>query len=368
MIFDKNIKYKDVLILAFIGIVGYKVIDNYTYIFDFLKKVTSIVLPFIYAFVFAYILNPIMKLFENRFKLKRGMAILFTYLLIVGLVALVSIFVIPSVVESIISITSEIPTYAEIVQTKVNIIIKEENIYDVLKAAGVIEYISSMSAKIGTIIISILEGSISSIFSITTNIVKILFGFLISIYVLFDKELLLSHCKNILYMIIKKERADKVIGAIKIYNEMIGIYVGTKALDSLIIAIIALIGLLILNAPYAVLITIIVGFSNMIPYFGPLVGEAVGFIIGIFVSLPMAIAIFLFLLAVQQFDAWYLEPKLVGKKVGVRPFMIVLGVTVGGGLFGAIGMILGSPTVATLKIAYDNKVKKIKEVNKLSKN
>lgn len=366
MIFDKNLKYKDILILALIGIIGYKVIDNYTFIFDFLKKITSIISPFIYAFIFAYILNPIMKLFESKFKLKRGMSILLTYLSIVGLIALVAIFIIPSVVESIISITSEIPTYVEIVQNKVNAIIREENIYDVLKDAGVIEYISSMSAKIGTIIISILEGSVSSIFSITTNIVKILFGFLISIYVLFDKELLLSNCKNILYMTIKKEKADKFISAIKIYNDMIGIYVGTKALDSAIIAIIALIGLLIIKAPYAALITIIVGFSNMIPYFGPLVGEAVGFIIGIFESLPMAIAIFIFLLAVQQFDAWYLEPKLVGKKVGVRPFMIVLGVTVGGGLFGAVGMILGSPTVATLKIAYDNKLKKIKEVNKLA--
>ncbi|WP_294350454.1 AI-2E family transporter [uncultured Clostridium sp.] len=364
MIFNKNIKYKDILILALIGIIGYKLIDNYSYIFDFLKKITSIISPFLYAFVFAYILNPIMRLFENKLKLKRGMAILLNYLLIVGVIVLVLIFVIPSVIESIVSITSEIPTYAEIVQNKVNEIIQEENIYDALKAAGVLEYISSMSSKIGTIIISILEGSVSSIFSITTNFVKILFGFLISIYVLFDKEILLSNLKTVTYMILKKERAEKIITALKIYNEMIGIYVGTKALDSAIIAIIALIGLIIIKAPYAILLTIIVGFTNMIPYFGPLVGEVVGFIIGIFVSLPMAIAIFVFLLAVQQFDAWYLEPKLVGKKVGVRPFMIILGVTVGGGLFGAVGMILGSPTVATLKIAYDKKVKILKESNK----
>lgn len=364
MIFDKNIKYKDVLIFTLIAIIGYKLIDNYSYIFDFFKKIMSIISPFLYAFIFAYILNPIMKLFENKLKLKRGMAILLTYLLIVGVIVLVLIFVIPSVIESIVSITSEIPAYAEIVQNKVNEIIQEENIYDALKAAGVLEYISSMSSKIGTIIISILEGSVSSIFSITTNIVKILFGFLISIYVLFDKEILLSHLKTVIYMILKKERSEKIITALKIYNEMIGIYVGTKALDSAIIAIIALIGLIIIKAPYAILLTIIVGFTNMIPYFGPLVGEVVGFIIGIFVSLPMAIAIFVFLLAVQQFDAWYLEPKLVGKKVGVRPFMIILGVTVGGGLFGAVGMILGSPTVATLKIAYDKKAKILKESNK----
>ena len=129
MIFDKNIKYKDILIFTLIAIIGYKLIDNYSYIFDFFKKIMSIISPFLYAFIFAYILNPIMKLFENKLKLKRGMAILLTYLLIVGVIVLVLIFVIPSVIESIVSITSEIPAYAEIVQNKVNEIIQEENIY-----------------------------------------------------------------------------------------------------------------------------------------------------------------------------------------------------------------------------------------------
>ena len=189
---------------------------------------------------------------------------------------------------------------------------------------------------------------------------RIVLGFLISIYVLIDKEGFKEHTKLILCMIFKKERGEKIISWFKLYNKMIGIYVGTKALDSLIIGLLALVGLLIIRAPYAIVIAIVVGFTNMIPYFGPLIGEIVGGIIGIFVSPTMAFIIVGYLLVLQQFDAWYLEAKLVGKKVGVRPFLIILAVFVGGGLFGSIGMILGSPTMATIKIMYERKVEKYK--------
>lgn len=360
MFIDRNIKYRDILIVALIGFAGYKFIDNYEYIFAVLKKFYSILTPFIYALVFAYILNPIMKFFEKRFKLKRGLSILITYLCIIGTISLISIFVVPNVIDSIISMISEVPQYMTIVQEWIDKLMENKDIYTVVSEAGLTDYISLITSKTGSFIISALEGSISSVFTITTNLVRIVLGFLISIYVLIDKEGFKEHTKLILCMIFKKERGEKIISWFKLYNKMIGIYVGTKALDSLIIGLLALVGLLIIRAPYAIVIAIVVGFTNMIPYFGPLIGEIVGGIIGIFVSPTMAFIIVGYLLVLQQFDAWYLEAKLVGKKVGVRPFLIILAVFVGGGLFGSIGMILGSPTMATIKIMYERKVEKYK--------
>jgi len=364
VVFDKNIKYRDILIVALVGFIAYKFVDNYEYIFNVVKNIYSIVTPFVYALIFAYILNPIMKIFEKKLKLNRGLSILLTYLSILAVIALISIFVVPSLVDSVISMISEVPQYTTVVQEWLNKLMENKDIYNFVSEVGLVDYLSVITSKTGTIIVNVLESSISSIFTITTNIVKIVLGFLIAIYVLLDKEGFEQHAKLMLCMIFNKQRGEKIISWIRIYNKMIGIYVGTKALDSLIIGLLALVGLLIIRAPYSIVIAILVGFTNMIPYFGPLVGELVGGIIGIFVSPTMAFMIIIYLLILQQFDAWYLEPKLVGKKVGVRPFLIILAVFVGGGIFGPIGMILGSPTMATIKIIYERRVEKYIERSK----
>ena len=343
----------------------YKFIDNYEYIFTALKSFYSIVTPFIYALVFAYVLNPVMKLFEKRFKLKRGLSILLTYVSILGIIALIAVFVVPNIMDSIVSMISEVPWYMTTVQDWINKLMENKDIYSVLKETGLVDYLSAITSKTGSMVVGILESSISSIFVIATNMVKIILGFLIAIYVLLDKEMFKEHAKLIICMIFKRERGEKIVGWIKLYNKMIGMYVGTKALDSLIIGLLALVGLVVMRAPYSILIALVVGFTNMIPYFGPLVGEIVGGVVGIFVSPTMALMIVIYLLILQQFDAWYLEAKLVGKKVGVRPFLIILAVFVGGGLFGPVGMILGSPTMATIKIMYDKRVKAYKEKNEL---
>lgn len=363
--FDKNIKYRDIFIVALVGFIGYKFIDNYEYIFTALKSFYSIVTPFIYALVFAYVLNPVMKLFEKRFKLKRGLSILLTYVSILGIIALIAVFVVPNIMDSIVSMISEVPWYMTTVQDWINKLMENKDIYSVLNETGLVDYLSVITSKTGSMVVGMLESSISSVFVIATNMVKIILGFLIAIYVLLDKEMFKEHAKLIICMIFKRERGEKIVGWIKLYNKMIGIYVGTKALDSLIIGLLALVGLIIMKAPYSILIALVVGFTNMIPYFGPLVGEIVGGVVGIFVSPTMALMIVIYLLILQQFDAWYLEAKLVGKKVGVRPFLIILAVFVGGGLFGPVGMILGSPTMATIKIMYDKKVEVYKEENKV---
>lgn len=132
----------------------------------------------------------------------------------------------------------------------------------------------------------------------------------------------------------------------------------------MIIGSLALIGLTILKVPYAPLLALIVGITNMIPYFGPLVGIVISFVVTLFSSPLQAVVVAMLLFALQQFDAWYLEPKLIGKKVGVSPLGIIFGVTLGGGILGPVGMILGSPTMATARIYYNKLVDRFKESNK----
>lgn len=363
MFINKNIKYKDILIFMLTIVVGYIIIKNYNVFFTFITRFLSIISPFVYALIIAYCLNPLMNIFEKRLKFNRGLSITLTYITVLSLIALAFIYILPNIVNSIISMTSEVPKYVQIVQRWINTALQNENLYDLIKDVGLLDYLSVLSSKFGSTLMTILEGSVSSIFSATASLVKVVLGFLIAIYVLLDKERLKRGTKILIYMLLKEEKGTCIINWIKIYNKMIGLYIGTKAIDSAIIGTIALVGLLIMKAPYAGLLSLIVGVTNMVPYLGPLVGEIVGLFIGLFVSPMMAITMFLFLFVLQQFDAWYLDPKLIGESVGVKPFFIILSLTIGGGYFGIIGMLLASPTIATIKIYFDQKVAIFKSQN-----
>jgi predicted PurR-regulated permease PerM len=345
------------------GVIGYKIIDNYDYFFNIVNKILSIISPFIYAMICAYVLNPVAKFFEEKFKMKRVMAIAITYCMIVTLVIIILFFTIPSIIDSILNITVEIPEYMEVVQKWINTILENEKIKTLLIQAGLLNKFEEISNQIGTLIMELLQYLAVYLVSFTSNLVNLVLGFLISMYVLADKEKFVKGAITITYMILKEEKGTKLISFIKTYNKMIGIYIGIKAIDSAIIGVIALTGLLIVGAPYAPLLALVVGVTNMIPYFGPLVGEIVGGVVAIFISPMKALIVVILLICIQQFDAWYLDPRLIGKKVGISPFGIILGVTIGGGLCGPIGMLLGSPTIGTIKIYYENFFLKFKEKN-----
>lgn len=364
MIVNKNMKYKEILIFALIGIAGYKIIDNYKYFFGIVSKLITILTPFIYAFICAYVLDPIVKLFERKFHIKRSISILLTYCILIGVVFVGLFFTIPSVVDSILNITSEIPNYVLKVQEFINLLISNERINELIVQSGFMTQIQELTTHIGEISMNILQGIALYLVSITSNIVNIVLGFLISIYVLIEKKNIMRVAKTTVYMILKEKKGTFLLSFIRTYNKMIGMYVGIKAIDSMIIGSMALIGLIILKIPYAPLLALLVGITNMIPYFGPLVGIVISSGVTLFSSLIQAVAVAVMLFALQQFDAWYLEPKLIGKKVGVSPLAIILGVTLGGGILGPIGMILGSPTMATARIYYNKIVEKFKESNK----
>jgi len=319
--------------------------------------------PFIYAMICAYVLNPIASFFEGKFKMTRVVSIAITYFMIVDLVFIVLFFTIPSIIDSILNITQKMPTYVEIVQKWINTLLENERIKGLIIQAGLLNKFEEISSQIGKVAIGLLQNLAMYLVSFTSNLLNVILGFLISVYVLADKEKFVKGARIITYMILKEEHGTKLITFIRTYNKMIGVYIGIKAIDSAIIGSIALIGLVVVGEPYAPLVALVEGVTNMIPYFGPLIGELVGAVVAIFISPMKALIVFILLLCIHLFDAWYLDPKLIGKKVGVSPFGIILGVTIGGGFWGPVGMLLGSPTMATINIYYEKVLLKFKENN-----
>ncbi len=338
--------------------------ENYPYFFKIIEKLWSLLLPVVYGFIIAYILNPLVKVIKKKFKIKEGMAILSSYLLLIVLIIVISIFLIPNMINSTIDIASNVPLYIKEAQGWIDGILNVNSIHEIIINTDVMNNLNELVSQFGTMAITLLEGTIGYIFVFSSQLVKLFLGLLISIYVLIDKDRIIRESKKITFLIFKEKIARKLIEFVRIYHRLIGEYIGIKAIDSSIIAVMALVLLSLAKTEYAFLLAVIVCITNMIPYFGPLIGEIIGFLVNVFVSPTKGIVVFLVLLALQLFDGWYLDPKLIGDKVGVRPLYIIVAVLIGGGFFGAIGMLLASPTVATLKIYYERLMKKNQEIIK----
>lgn len=368
--FEKQLKYKELIItvvaIILISTVGVKIIENFSYFFEIIEKITALSMPFVYGLIIAYILNPIVNIFEKKVKLKKGIAILLTYALLIGAVTLIGVYFIPNIVESTLEIARSIPNYITDIQNWANEFLNREEVKGIITSTGTFDNINALITQFGTMAVSILEGSVGRILSISSQVFNFIIGLLVSIYVLTDKERFISGSKRLGFIILKPKRAEKLIEVVRIYHKMVCTYIGIKAIDSSIIGAMAFILLTLVKSEYAALLAVVVGITNMIPYFGPFIGEIIGFLINIFVSPVKAITVFLTLLSLQMFDGWYLDPKLIGNKVGVRPFFIIFAVVIGGGFYGPIGMLLASPTAAVINIYFIKMMERNKELTVLA--
>ena len=280
-----------------------------------------------------------------------------------GIIAFIAVYGIPGIVDNIKSMVVDLPRYMESIEKFVEDILQKDQIINLINTVGIKINIYDYLDKISKIAMSTIEGSINTIVNFSASILNFVLGILISIYVLLDKDRLLKGGKRFLLLVLKEEKALKVIEFLKIYNKTIGSYIGIKAVDSAIIGILAFILLNLVDSQYALVLSVIVAITNMIPYFGPLVGELIGFLINVFISPTKGIIVALTLFALQMFDGWYLDPKLVGDRVGVRPFWLIYAVVIGGGFFGPFGMLLASPTVAVIKRYYEKILEKRNLIN-----
>ena len=192
--------------------------------------------------------------------------------------------------------------------------------------------------------------TLSKAINFTSSFVKAIFGVIVSIYLLKDKESFISTTKKIIYSFFSKTHAESIISFGSHANTVFNKFILGKALDSLIIGLLCFLGLYLLKIPYASLISLIVGVTNMIPYFGPFIGAIPAILITLITSTSITSAIFvaILILVLQQFDGWILGPKILGDSVGVGPFAIIVAILIGGKLFGVLGMFLSVPVVALL--------------------
>ncbi len=365
--FEPNNKYFTILIYGLIFVLGALLIcmlvGNFNKTLDLIGDFITLIWPFLVGLFIAFILYPLVhflyhKLFVGILKIKsaklaKWLSIILAYIIAISVIAILVVFVAPQVYESITELTVRFPIWYENAVTFIqDFETKHPEISKYIDFGAINQYIDSALPSIIERATNMVTSLIPKIFSTSISIVMGVFNFLIalmsSIYMIADHKNIFYYGKRMLYAILPEKQADK---SLELFHECSRIFSGFiygKALDSLIIGILCFVCMTILRFPYAVLISVAVGVTNMIPVFGPYIGGAIGAVIIVIVDPLQAVFFALLILAIQQFDGLYLGPRILGDKMGLNPLWVIVAITVGGSLFGVLGMFLGVPCVAVI--------------------
>ncbi len=352
----KKIKHLGLLPIIIISVIAFKLINQENFLSNIVSKIVSLSGPFIWALAIAYLVFPIMKLLENKAKFRRSLSLALSYIIVFCLVFALIIGIIPSVTSSIADILSELPSYGEKInqwyETKVEEfegLQKASDVYDIdiqkITTDKVEEILKGLSDNVQNYVIQISQ----TVFSITAGFLKFIIGLAMSVFILFDIEKFFAASRKFSDAFFGIKFSDKASAVLHDINDIFGRYLVGKTIDSLIIGVLCFIGLSVLHIKFTLLFSVIVGITNMIPYFGPIIGAVPAVLITLFVSPIQAIWVAIFILVLQQLDGNVIGPLIIGDSIGASPFWIILSVFIGGNLFGFWGMLLGVPTVAVIR-------------------
>ena len=342
--------HPSIVITIVISYLLIKLIDNYQYFFGVFNLLLSILTPFVIAFIMAYIFTPLVNFLESKLNFKRIFALLITYGFLIILLGSFIFFTAPIIISSIAEIVSQVPLYVDKTQTfLVDIGNSLKNVDpNTLKDIG--NKIMSAMPEVSNLLVGYIGQIFNTTFSISKFIVQFVLAFIICFYIILEKESFFDFYKKVLYILFGKKYATLILDVGNTLNSNIGKYFTGKMLDSFIVGLISAIGLYFLNSKYALLFGTLIGFMNLIPYFGPVIGMTPVVIINLFYNPSVALFSLAYLLLVQQIEVAVIEPKIVGGQLGLSPFLTILAVTVGGGFFGIPGMILSVPIMGVIKI------------------
>jgi predicted PurR-regulated permease PerM len=333
-------------------------------LFSAIGTFIGILKPFIYGATVAYFLLPIYNmlvkksspLFSRMFKTKRRadgwakmISSIASVMLLILLVSALLYMVLPQLATSIISLTYSMQDYPviisnwleEFMQTSPDIKNKLLEVYSQFSDWAVRWIQDSMLPSL----IKVMGGSLMG----TVNILKnVIVGIIIAIYVLNSKDLFAAQAKKIAYSIFSTEHANLFIKNTRFIHRVFGGFITGKLLDSLIIGMITFVFMSVFDMPYVVLISVIIGVTNFIPFFGPFIGAIPCSFLVLMVSPLKCLYFVIFILILQQFDGNILGPKILGDSTGLSSFWVMFAILIAGGLFGFVGMIIGVPLFAVL--------------------
>ena len=306
--------------------------------------------PVIYGLVIAYLLDSVVLFFMKKLKVRRKQGIFLACIILIGILSAAVYKVLPQIIDNVNNIMSFVMGgEVDIAQIVSDIRSRVDNKY----VDYVTGYILQAGESVRNIINNLLKYLYNTLMSLISNIGSGTFtavtSFIIGIYMMSEKDDLLARGRRFIHAYFKENKANDILRVFGRANKIFKSFLISKLLDSTIVGIICIIAFAIARVPYATLMGTLIGFFNIIPYFGPIIGSVPVVVVSFFVNPAKALTAMIIIIIIQQIDGNFLDPKIVGENVGVSPFWIITSVTVGGNLFGIPGMILGVPVVVLLK-------------------
>jgi predicted PurR-regulated permease PerM len=343
------------LIIVLIGILFYVVLSNLTAIRLRIGVFLNVVKPFIIGFAIAYLLNTPVTFFEkkvySRLQMKRGLAVATVYLLALIVAAVLLTLILPQVVSSIMTLINNIEGYLDNLNALVDDLVTRFNLDEGGLDDGIDSFIVSYEGLMKQLINQVsaaLPKLLNYGVALGNGIVAAITALISSIYMLSGKNVLTAQLKKLLFALFPAERVERVLQVCRRANGIFVGFINGKLLDSAIIGVLCFILCSILRIPYAPLISVFIGVTNVIPFFGPLIGAIPSVMLLVIVNPWAALRFVIMIIALQQFDGNILGPKILGNSTGLSAIWVLVAIVVGGGLFGFPGMILGVPTFAVI--------------------
>lgn len=334
----------------------YFIILRYQGIKSYLDMISLALQPVMVGIVIAYVLCPVAKFLERQFRrgkrlsrVARPLSVLFTLIFAIGILGLFCALILPQVADSIRSLVVDLPGMLEVQLARLESYLEEDSD----AAATVMQMITSVETFLMAWIKENMFETVSnvavSVLSIGSAIVNLVVSVVVTVYLLLDRERYLGQCKKLFYAVSRNKRFNRVVmEVVHQADQIFSGFISGKLLDSLIVGIICFVCLSVLKMPYALLVSVIVGVTNIIPMFGPFIGAIPSAFLILLVSPSKCIVFLIFIIILQQLDGNVIGPRILGNSTGLSALYVTVAMLLFGKLMGFVGMIVGVPLFATL--------------------
>ncbi len=365
MLNDKS--YKKILSLILVGVFFHWALEHVGDLSNTFKFIIKTLLPFIFGASFAFVLNiPVEKLEQfflkktkMQLKVARGWALLITILLLIVIIILLMIIIIPELVNTFDSLIKQVPGSVSFFQEKITeLAANNENLAEIIETLD-INY-QSIFESLQSSLESILKGISASLLSffggIVNTVISVVLGVTFSIYVVLAKDSLSLQSKQILYAFLPVNAADEILRIGKLAYESFSNFLTGQGIEAAILGSIFFVCMTLFKMPYAMLISVIIMVSAIIPIFGAIFASLVGVFLIVLVDPWMAFWFYVMFTIIQQLENNLIYPHVVGKSVGVPSVWVLFSITIGGSLLGLVGMIISIPVFSIIYVLLKEKV------------
>lgn len=365
------------------------VVLNWNTAISFLDKVFDLIFPFILGIAIAFVLNILTKLFEEKVftrnskqkgktkkvqkakksRWKRGVSLILAIIVLLAIIALVIGLVIPELINTVQMLFASLPDLLENGKVYIADLLVEypelnttiTNLQNSIENLDINEELNKFLNTYGS---GILATSVNVISRMAGAVVTFVLALAFALYALVQKEKLILQSKKILYAYVQKDKADKVMRVARTANTTFTNFISGQFIEALILGFLCMLGMLILDIPYAVTIGVMIAFTALIPIVGAIIGTVIGAILILPISPIKAVVFVIFLLILQQIEGNIIYPKVVGSSVGLPGIWVLVAISIGGSLWGLVGILLSVPLFSVIyAVLGENVNHKLKEKN-----